>query len=149
MSSSVRPVDGSRSLLKSVENGLIAVNERPRLWLALLALFLIAQVRPWWYPQGDGMSFLSMARSLAVEGHMRNMGSAHLWYFPGYSLLMSPLYLLSEKPFWLLSAFQWTSAILFMIGAIFGPARSFQNGRSGLRPSRSSIRESGSIVRGR
>jgi hypothetical protein len=119
MSSSVRPVDGSRHLLKSVENGLIAVNERPRLWLALLALFLIAQVRPWWYPQADGMSFLSMARSLAVEGHMRNMGSAHLWYFPGYSLLMSPLYLISEKPLWLLSAFQWTSAILFMIGAYY------------------------------
>ena len=119
MSSSLRPVDGSRTLLKSVENGLIAVNERPRLWLALLALFLIAQVRPWWYPQGDGMSFLSMARSLAVEGHMRNMGSSHLWYFPGYSLLMSPLYLISEKPFWLLSAFQWTSAILFMVGVYF------------------------------
>jgi hypothetical protein len=92
------------------------VNERPWLWLTLLALLLAAQVRPWWFPQGDGRSFLSMARSLAVEGHMRNMGQAHLWYFPGYSLLISPLYLIAERPFWLISAFQWLSAILFMIG---------------------------------
>jgi hypothetical protein len=65
------------------------------------------------------MSFLSMARSLALEGHMRNMGSPHLWYFPGYSLLVSPLYFFGEHPFWLLSAFQWGSAILFMVGVYF------------------------------
>jgi hypothetical protein len=109
-------MEGPRTFSQSVNHALRDVNKRPGLWLTVLAILLAAQIRPWWFPQGDGMSFLSMARSLAVEGHMRNMGSAHLWYFPGYSLLMSPLYLISESPFWLLSAFQWTSAILFMIG---------------------------------
>ena len=46
-------------------------------------------------------------------------GAAHLWYFPGYSILLSPLYLVSERPFWLVSAFQWTSAILFMVGVYY------------------------------
>ena len=98
------------------ERALRAVNERPGLWLTLLAIVLAAQIRPWWFPQGDGMSFLSMARSLAVDGRMTNMGSPHLWYFPGYSLLLSPLYLFGDHPFWLLSAFQWIAAIVFMVG---------------------------------
>lgn len=105
--------------LLAYERALLAVNDRPRLWLTILAIVLAAQIRPWWFPQGDGMCFLSMARSLAREGHMRNMGSPHLWYFPGYSLLMSPLYFFGDHPFWLLSAFQWGSAILFMIGVYF------------------------------
>jgi hypothetical protein len=108
--------DGRRTFLRSLDSALRTVNDRPWVWLTLLAVLLAAQIRPWWFPQGDGMSFLSMARSLALEGRMRNMGSPHLWYFPGYSLLMSPLYLFGEHPFWLLSAFQWGSAILFMFG---------------------------------
>ena len=64
-----------------------SVNRHPRLWLGLFALLLIAQIRPWWIPQPDSRSYLSMARSLAVEGRMLNLGREHLWYFPGYSLL--------------------------------------------------------------
>lgn len=116
MSCPAHPAEIRRTPIQAIENGLRAVNQRPRLCLAVLALVLAAQIRPWWFPQGDGRSFLSMARSLALEGHMCNLGRAHLWYFPGYSLLLSPLYLISEKPFWLLSAFQWASAIVFMIG---------------------------------
>ena len=116
MSYPALPADGFRTPLKALETGLRAVNERPRLWLTVLALLLAAQIRPWWFPQVDGRSFLSMARSLAVEGQMRNLGRAHLWFFPGYSLLLSPLYLFGQRPFLLISVFQWTSAILFMIG---------------------------------
>ena len=57
-----------------------------------------------------------MARSLAEQGRMLNLGREHLWYFPGYSLLMSPLYLVSEHPYWLISAFQWVAAALLMLG---------------------------------
>ena len=60
-----------------------------------------------------------MANSLAVDGQMRNLGSAASLVLPGILALVSPLYLVSEKPFWLLSAFQWTSAILFMVGVYF------------------------------
>jgi len=105
-----------RTPLKAIGTALRAVNERPRIWLTVLALLLAAQIRPWWFPEADGLSYLSMARSLAIEGQMRNLGSAHLWFFPGYSLLLSPLFLIGERPFWLISAFQWSSAILFMVG---------------------------------
>lgn len=107
---------GLGTLGKSVTPWLAAVNERPRLTLAVIALLLAAQIRPWWLPEADGRSYLSMARSLATGGCMRNLGSPHLWYFPGYSLLLSPLYLAADPPFWLLSAFQWSAAIVFLAG---------------------------------
>jgi hypothetical protein len=119
MNGPANAADGRRTFVRSLDAALRAVNDRPRLWLTLLAILLAAQIRPWWFPQGDGMSFLSMARSLAFEGRMRNMGSPHLWYFPGYSVLISPLYCFGDHPFWLVSAFQWASAILFMVGVYF------------------------------
>jgi hypothetical protein len=95
---------------------LFFVGERPRWWLALLVLFLFAQIRPWCIPQPDSRSYLSMARSLAEQGRMLNLGREHLWYFPGYSLLLSPFYLVSDRPFWLISAFQWGTVALLMLG---------------------------------
>ncbi len=113
------PTNKRQASSSPYDRALRAVNDRPGLWLTVLAIMLAAQIRPWWFPQGDGMSFLSMARSLAVDGQMTNMGSPHLWYFPGYSLLLSPLYFFGDHPFWLLSAFQWISAIVFMVGVYF------------------------------
>ncbi|HEV8000310.1 MAG TPA: hypothetical protein VGP63_10550 [Planctomycetaceae bacterium] len=103
-------------LRSQLERGLRSVNARPRLWLTLFVVLLLAQVRPWWIPQPDSRSYLSMARSLAEQGRMLNLGREHLWYFPGYSLLMSPLYLVSEHPYWLISGFQWVAAALLMLG---------------------------------
>ncbi len=100
----------------ALERAILSVNQRPRLWLGLLVLLLIAQVRPWCIPQPDSRSYLSMARSLAEQGRMLNLGRAHLWYFPGYSLLLSPFYLVSDHPYWLISAFQWGTAALLMLG---------------------------------
>jgi hypothetical protein len=105
-----------RTFRSQLERGLRSVNARPRLWLTLFVLLVLAQVRPWWIPQPDSRSYLSMARSLAEQGRMLNLGREHLWYFPGYSLLMSPLYLVSEHPYWLISAFQWVAAALLMLG---------------------------------
>jgi hypothetical protein len=78
---------------------------------------LLAQARPWCIPQPDSRSYLSMARSLAEQGRMLNLGREHLWYFPGYSLMLSPFYLVSDQPYLLISAFQWTCAVLLMLGA--------------------------------
>ncbi len=103
-------------LRSGLERGFVTVNRRPRLWLGLFVLLLIAQVRPWWIPQPDSRCYLSMARSLAEQGRMLNLGREHLWYFPGYSLLLSPFYLVSERPDWLISAFQWGTAALLMVG---------------------------------
>jgi hypothetical protein len=110
----IPPNDGSLRL--RLERALRSVNAHPRLWLALFVLLVIAQVRPWWIPQPDSRSYLSMARSLAEQGRMQNLGREHLWYFPGYPLLLSPLYLVSEHPDWLISAFQWLAAALLILG---------------------------------
>src|SRR5580704_2583071 len=99
-----------------LERAVLTVNRRPRMWLGLLVLLLMAQVRPWWIPQPDSRSYMSMARSLAEQGRMLNLGHEHLWYFPGYSLLLSPLYLVFEHPYLLISAFQWTATALLMLG---------------------------------
>ncbi|HET6325015.1 MAG TPA: hypothetical protein VFG04_09970 [Planctomycetaceae bacterium] len=112
---SLTPPNAS-TLRSRIERGLRSVNARPGLWLTLFVLLLLAQVRPWWIPQPDSRSYLSMARSLAEQGRMLNLGREHLWYFPGYSLLMSPLYLVSDHPYWLISAFQWVAAALLMLG---------------------------------
>jgi hypothetical protein len=109
-----RPTVGR--LRAELERGLSSVNQRPRLWLGLLVLLLVAQVRPWWIPQPDSRCYLSMARSLAEQGRMLNLGREHLWYFPGYPLLLTPLYWVSEQPDWLISAFQWVAAALLMVG---------------------------------
>jgi hypothetical protein len=115
LSQSLSPAARS-PFLATLGRGLQSVNRRPRLWLGLFALFLIAQIRPWWIPQPDSRSYLSMARSVAVEGRMLNLGREHLWYFPGYSLLLSPVYFISERPYWLISAFQWAAVVLLMLG---------------------------------
>jgi hypothetical protein len=99
-----------------LERAVLSVNRRPRMWLGLLVLLLMAQVRPWWIPQPDSRSYMSMAHSLAEQGRMLNLGREHLWYFPGYSLLLSPLYLVFEHPYLLISAFQWTATALLMLG---------------------------------
>jgi hypothetical protein len=109
-----RPALGT--LADPLERGLASVNRRPRLWLGLFALLLLAQVRPWWIPQPDSRCYLSMARSLAEQGRMLNLGREHLWYFPGYPLLLTPLYFVSDHPDWLISAFQWGAAVLLMLG---------------------------------
>src|SRR5580700_5419305 len=99
-----------------LERAVRSVNQRPGLWLGLLAVVLMAQVRPWWIPQPDSRSYMSMARCLAEQGRMLNLGREHLWYFPGYSLLLSPLYLVSDHPYLLISAFQWLATALLMLG---------------------------------
>jgi hypothetical protein len=110
---------GSEPLSSRLERALLSVNQRPRLWLGLFMLVLLAQIRPWCIPQPDSRSYLSMARSLAEQGRMLNLGREHLWYFPGYSLLLSPFFLVSDHPFWLISAFQWIAAALLMVGVYY------------------------------
>lgn len=105
-----------RDFRSVAEGWLETVNRGPRLWLTIFALLLVAQIRPWWLPEQDGHHYLSIARSLALEGHLRNLGSTHLWYFPGYPMIISPLFWISERPLWFLSAFHWLAAIGFMIG---------------------------------
>lgn len=95
---------------------LTAMNDRPRLWLTVLALLLAVQISPWWYPTPDACGYLSIARSIASGGPVTNLGSPHLWYPPGYPLLLSPTFLLGERPILAISILHWVLGVLCMLG---------------------------------
>ncbi|HVX15039.1 MAG TPA: hypothetical protein VHC22_27860 [Pirellulales bacterium] len=89
---------------------------RPKAVLAACALLLALQIGPWWYSSVDSTAYLSMARSLARGTGPTNLGSPLLWYSPGYPLLLSPLFMTSERPFVLIAVFQWLLAVGLMLG---------------------------------
>ncbi|MBL9122690.1 MAG: hypothetical protein JNG90_03595, partial [Planctomycetaceae bacterium] len=77
---------------------------------------LAVQISSWWYPTPDACGYVSIARSLAQGGPATNLGSAQLWYSPGYPLLLAPLFWLSERPFLLISILHWLLATGFLLG---------------------------------
>lgn len=89
---------------------------RPKRILLLCALLLAVQVGPWWYSSIDSTGYLSLARSLARAGLPTNLGSPLWWYSPGYPALISPLFLLGDRPFLAISLGQWLLAVGFMLG---------------------------------
>jgi hypothetical protein len=77
---------------------------------------LAAQISPFFYPTPDASQYLSIASSL---GHGRGLtlhGSPHLFFPPGYPTLISPLFLISDRPFWELSIVHWFLAMALMGG---------------------------------
>jgi 4-amino-4-deoxy-L-arabinose transferase-like glycosyltransferase len=99
-----------------MERGVTHWLPQSRWWLAGLALILATQISCYWYPTPDACSYLSMARSVAHGNGLRNLGSPHLWYPPGYAVLISPLFWLSDRPFLAISVFHWVAMVLFMLG---------------------------------
>lgn len=88
----------------------------PAWWLAGLALILSTQISSYWYPTVDACSYLSMARSIAEGRGLENLGNPHLWYAPGYPLIISPLFWVSERPLLAISIFQWAELVAFSLG---------------------------------
>ena len=85
--------------------------------LGILAVLLLAQTAAWWIPGRDAGAYLSIARNLS-HGQIGRLGSPHLHYAPGYPLLVSPLFLLSDRPFLGLSLAQWVFALVAAWGAL-------------------------------
>lgn len=90
--------------------------KRPRVVLSLLAALLATQILPLWTPTPDGAGYLSIARSIAQGGPVTNMGSPKLHYPPGYPLLISPAFMVNDRPFFLLALVQWLFAVAIMLG---------------------------------
>lgn len=84
--------------------------------MAALAVLMALQVSPWWYATDDAHSYLSIARSIARGAGPTNLGSRHLWFSPGYPVLISPLFLLGERPFLAISIGQWLLLVACMAG---------------------------------
>jgi hypothetical protein len=99
----------------AVEKWLAGQNFRPLPWLCVFAILMAAQISPWWYPTPDATTYLSMARSIALEHRLSNLGGTHLGYPPGYPLIISPAFLLSSRPFLFLSLIHWMLAVIFMV----------------------------------
>lgn len=95
---------------------MVRCQSRPRGVLCFCALLLAVQVGPWWYSSIDSTGYLSLARSMARGGEPTNLGSPLWWYAPGYPALISPLFLLGDRPFLAISVCQWLLAVGLMLG---------------------------------
>jgi hypothetical protein len=100
----------------AIEDWLAAQSARPLPWLVTFAILLAVQISPWWYPTPDATTYLSMARGIALTHRLSNLGGIHLGYPPGYPLLISPAFLISSRPFVVLSIIHWMMAVIFMAG---------------------------------
>lgn len=90
-----------------------AAAQRPGLWFALLALLLALQVKWWWQPCPDAVSYLSIARHLA-HGELQRCDSPHVVMAPGYPLLVAPAFLISDRPFLIIAVVHFVLAMLLM-----------------------------------
>jgi len=95
---------------------LVAGERRPRRALVALGACLILQVTPWWYATPDGSAYVSIARSVFTRDHIGALGNPQLGYPIGYPALISPAFLVSDRPFLLLSLFNVLLWIALLIG---------------------------------
>jgi hypothetical protein len=100
---------------QAIERWLAGQNFRPLPWLAVFAILMAVQISPLWYPTPDAATYLSIARSITVNHRLTNLGGAHLGYPPGYPLLIGPAFLISARPFLIISMMHWVMALLFMM----------------------------------
>lgn len=74
------------------------------------------QISPWWYPAPDAVYYLSIARSLVRHHHLATLENPQLGFPPGYPLLVSPAFVLSDRPFLVVSVIHLFLAIALMVG---------------------------------
>lgn len=79
--------------------------------LLLVALLLLMQIASWWVPGRDAAAYLSIAASTA-EGAPARFGSPHLYYAPGYPVLIAPTYAIDERPFLAISLLQFAFTLI-------------------------------------
>jgi len=103
-----------------------------RLGLALAVILLLAmQIRDWWNPTTDAVSYFSIARSVWSGRGLTNLGDRRLHFAPGYPLLICPLFLLPHPFLWLsiarcvfalaalVAVYRWVREMLSEYAAVF------------------------------
>lgn len=111
--------------LETLEAKVEAINRRPRLWLCIFALLFAIQISPWWYPKPDGCFYLSIARTMVAGSPTANDGDVFRPANPGYPLLISPAFLLGDRPFLAISALHWLMAVVCILGVYRWARRQF------------------------
>jgi hypothetical protein len=93
------------------------IERHPLMVAALFALLFAIQITPEFKMSPDGVSYMSIARSLAQHGKLERLGSPHLRYAPGYPIFITPAFLLSpDHPFVHVQGLQWIYALALMWG---------------------------------
>ncbi len=85
-------------------------------WLWVWTLILLAQISAKWCPMPDAVTYLSLAKNLAMGNGLINCGSPRWVASPGYPILISPFFWISQTPWLWLSVFQWSMMVAFMLG---------------------------------
>ncbi len=91
------------------------IDRHPKIFLTIIALLLAVQIGPWWYSSFDGTNYVSIARSINIDGEMSNLGG-HVDIPVGYPVLLTPAFSFGWRPFVALSVIQWLLAIVLMFG---------------------------------
>jgi hypothetical protein len=114
--------DGEKSVstsLSRIEGWIEGVNRLPRLWLALFALLMAVQISPWLYPTVDGCLYMKTARDFLAAP---SLSEFRCLVPPGYPALITPAFLLGNRPFLAIAVLQWLMSVA-LIGGVYVWAR--------------------------
>jgi hypothetical protein len=111
----------SDSFVRQITNW---IEFHPRTVATIFAILFAVQITPEFKMSPDGVSYMSIARSLAQHGKLERLGSPHLRYAPGYPIFITPAFLLfRDHPFLLVQILQW----LYALALIWGVYQWFKN----------------------
>jgi hypothetical protein len=105
--------------LSRIEGWIEGVNRRPRLWLALFAVLMAVQISPWLYPTVDGCLYMKTARDFLAAP---SLSEFRCLVPPGYPALITPAFLLGNRPFLAIAVLQWLMSVA-LIGGVYVWAR--------------------------
>lgn len=83
--------------------------------ITFFALLLAIQITPLFKMSPDGVSYMSIARSLIRHGRLERLGSPHLRYAPAYPFFISPAFWF-PRPFIGVQLLQLIYAVILMLG---------------------------------
>jgi hypothetical protein len=91
------------------------IERHPRTIASIFALLFAIQITPEFKMSPDGVSYMSIARSLIQHGRLERLGSPHLRYAPGYPIFIAPAFFF-DHPFVPVQILQWLYALALMWG---------------------------------
>ncbi|HXY33385.1 MAG TPA: glycosyltransferase family 39 protein [Planctomycetaceae bacterium] len=105
-----------------LEGWIEGTSRHPRLWLALFALLMGAQISPWLYPTVDGCLYMKTARDFLAAP---SLSEFHCLVPPGYPALITPAFLFGNRPFLEIALLQWLLSLVMMGGVYVWARRQF------------------------
>ncbi len=83
----------------------------------IFAFLLAFAIKPiWWASGGDSRVYLSVAQSLWEHFTLESLGEPEIFNQIGVAIFFAPAYAFGDRPFLVLSIFQWLAAVGTMLG---------------------------------